>query len=95
MVMQYPAKQREMFYEIHTIDEEFDETRGGGGGGTWVFRAPGDERGRKSPGYTFLWLLGKHIENMEVEKMAQIWTIAGQYISSMYNRRLCNREGIG
>ena len=54
-----------------------------------------DERGRLMPGDTFLWLMGRQIENLDVDTMARIWIIAGHYITCMYKRRIASREGVG
>ena len=40
----------------------------------------------------FFWLLGKHIEGVDVELMANIWIIAGYHISKMYMERIHSRE---
>ena len=40
----------------------------------------------------FFWLLGKHIEGVDNELMANIWIIAGYHISKMYTERIHSRE---
>ena len=54
-----------------------------------------DERSAEAPGHALYWLLGKQIGDMEVDKMVQIWAVAGQHISNMYKLRLKSGEGIG
>ena len=49
---------------------------------------------RTNPLVTHLWLLGKPIEHLDNDKMVNIWIIAGHCITSMYKRRLNNRQGI-
>ena len=54
-----------------------------------------DERSHEKPGEMFYWLLGKPINGMDLEKIANIWIIAGHCITEMYNQRLRVREGVG
>ena len=54
-----------------------------------------DERGMISPGDTFLWIMGKQIENVDADTMTRIWITAGHFITRMYKTRLASRVGVG
>ena len=50
---------------------------------------------KDQPEHLFPWLMGKPIDDIELEAMNQIWIIAGFHICKMYNNRLRNRVGVG
>ena len=51
-----------------------------------------DDRCMQSHDDATFWLLGKHIEGVEHDLMADIWKIAGVYVQRMYLEAIANRE---
>ena len=54
-----------------------------------------DERCAKEPGEIVYWLLGKHIADVDIDVMMEIWKVAGVCIVEMYHRMIKRREGVG
>ena len=54
-----------------------------------------EARCANSAAQVLYWLLGRHIDNVDVDVMSNIWIIAGHHISNMYRARIHSREGVG
>ena len=52
-------------------------------------------RSAESAGQVFSWLLGRHIEGVDIEIMTNIWIVAGHHISKLYNNRVHSRQEEG
>ena len=54
-----------------------------------------DVRCNEEPGEAILWLLGKHINGVDIDTMYDIWKISGCTIFDIYKSAIKRREGIG
>ena len=43
----------------------------------------------------FFWLLGKPIDGVNIDRMTDIWIVAGYHLCNMYKSRIFQREGVG
>ena len=46
------------------------------------------------PGQVFFWLLGMHIDGVDLDVMSNIWIIAGRHICKMYLKRVHTNQSI-